>query len=108
MVAEQRRRTARPLLWLGVVLAAGAALVVLCWWAQRLFIIEGETGEAWRLNPIVPAALVAGGFAMLALRLMLQKRVDPNRGYPATDARSQPGAVMGIPGKASAQMLERH
>ena len=108
MVAEQRRRTARQLLWLGVVLAAGAALVVLCWWAQRLFIVEGETGEPWRLNPIVPAALAAAGAAMLALRLMLQKRVDPNRGFPATDARKLPGAVMGIPGKASAQMLERH
>ena len=108
MVAEQRRRTARPLLWLGVVLAAAAVLIVLCVWAQRLFIIEGEADEAWRLNPSVPLGLAAGAAAMFVLRLVLQRRVDPNRGYPSTDARSLPGAPMGIPGKASAQMLERH
>jgi hypothetical protein len=108
MAAEQRRRTGRPLLYLAIILLTAAALVVLCWAGQYLFIIEGEGDGPWRLNPVWPAGLAGASVATFALRLILRRRVDPNRGYPNRDARQLPGAVLGIPGKASAAMLERH
>jgi hypothetical protein len=110
MVQEMRRRTARPLHWLGIVLAAAAALVVLCWAGQRLFVVdEGEGGlQPWRLNPMWPAGLAAAAAAAFVLLLLLQRRVDPNRDYPSPRAREIPGAVLAIPGKASAALIQRH
>jgi hypothetical protein len=103
MVREMKRRTAQPLHFIGIALVVIAALIVLGVGIQRLFVIEGEI-EPWRLNPMLPTSLAGAGVVAFVLRLTLQRRIDPNRGGRA---RELPSAVLAIPGKATADMLQR-
>jgi TRAP-type C4-dicarboxylate transport system permease small subunit len=106
MVKELKRRTARWLLVLLKITVAAAAILVACYAGMRLFAVPDQPTPRYAIDARFPILAFGAAAMLFVLRLMLQRSVDPNLGYPSRRAETFASAG-GIPGKADAQMLQQ-
>jgi hypothetical protein len=95
MVAEAKRRRMRPIIWIASVMLALAGAYGLIVGMLMATSPPQSTGEPHLLGSLIRAGGLAGlAILLLAIRWIVVRKTEPNRGYPERPA-PYPGAPLG-------------